>query len=43
MVPYMNGRHDLDQILFRTGLTRKQIRSVLTAFADHIIRFEAAP
>lgn len=40
MLPFLNGRYDLEEVLFRTDSTRKQIQTVLEAFQDHIILFE---
>ncbi|KAH8551405.1 nitrogen permease regulator of amino acid transport activity 3-domain-containing protein [Umbelopsis sp. PMI_123] len=37
LVPYLNGRHPMDEIVFREGITRKQLTLVLKYYADYIV------
>ncbi|KAG2175324.1 hypothetical protein INT44_007812 [Umbelopsis vinacea] len=37
LVPYLNGRHPMDEIVFREGITRKQLSLVLKYYADYIV------
>lgn len=39
MVRMLNGGHHLDEIRHRAQLSRKDVRLVLAAFAEHIIMF----
>jgi len=37
LVPYLNGRHHTEEIMFREGVTRKQLNLVLKYYADYIV------
>jgi hypothetical protein len=37
LVPYLNGRHHMEEIMFREGVTRKQLNIVLKYYADYIV------
>jgi len=37
LVPYLNGRHHTEEIMFREGVTRKQLNLVLKYYADFIV------
>jgi hypothetical protein len=39
MLPYLDGTHHLDEILYRAGLTRKAVRAVLKDFEDYLVTF----
>lgn len=35
----LNGNYHLDEIRYRANLSRKDVKTVLSAFADHLIIF----
>jgi hypothetical protein len=37
LVPYLNGRHHMEEIMFREGVTRKQLNLVLKYYSDYIV------
>ncbi|KAK4705621.1 nitrogen permease regulator 3, partial [Phenoliferia sp. Uapishka_3] len=39
MVRMLNGAHHVDEIRYRTNLSRKDVKTVLAAFSDHLIVF----
>lgn len=42
IVRLLNGRHHLDEIRYRSKLSRKQLQTVLTAFDNHLVFFHHA-
>jgi len=39
MLPYLDGTHHLDEILYRASITRKAVRAVLADFDGFLISF----
>lgn len=39
IVRLLNGRHHLDEIRYRSQLSRKQLQTALAAFDEHLVFF----
>ncbi|CEH12215.1 Uncharacterized conserved protein [Ceraceosorus bombacis] len=39
LLPYMNGRHTIDEIVYREEMRRRELKAVLAAFKDEMIHF----
>lgn len=39
MLPFLDGTHHLDEILYRAGLSRKAVRGVLADFDSFLVSF----
>lgn len=39
IVRLLNGRHHLDEIRYRSQLSRKQLQTALAAFEEHLVFF----
>ncbi|CAO1632817.1 unnamed protein product [Parajaminaea phylloscopi] len=39
LLPYLNGRHTIDEVLCREGMRRRQLRTLLSHFKDEIMTF----
>lgn len=39
MLPYLDGSHHLDEILYRAGLSRKAVRSTLADYDGYVVSF----
>lgn len=39
ILPYLNGSMDVDEIAYRSGLSRKEVKGLCNTFSDHICPF----
>jgi hypothetical protein len=39
MLPYLDGTHHLDEILYKANLARKLVKNVLADFDQYIVTF----
>jgi len=42
IVPFLNGAHDVEEISFRSGLSRRDVRVTLERFKENLARFRMA-
>jgi hypothetical protein len=39
LLPYLNGRHTIDEIVYREEMRRRELRALLGAFKDDVLTF----
>lgn len=39
LLPYLNGKHTVDEMIYREEMRRRDMRQLLSAFKDDIITF----
>lgn len=39
LLPYLNGKHTLDEIEYRVNMRRKDVRKLLAVFREFVVSF----